>query len=203
MIRLQTHLQTFSPGNNLVRWEEELPVVSCPALLLPTSSLAGTPSPGPPRLKKTPAAVRPLPQGGEGQGSDGVLRRSHATAFFPTIGRSGRGGGSCGDFECEGDCRASSHEDYPRSFLPQPEVSRSFQSELPHRDRRNGPGHHGHWRGRLARPHLAVRCHDYRRRPIPHRASVANDVSRLLLSCRARKTRRARCNRPCALGPQR
>jgi hypothetical protein len=25
-----------------------------------------TPSPGPPRLKKTPAAVHPLPQGGEG-----------------------------------------------------------------------------------------------------------------------------------------
>jgi len=29
--------------------------------------LAGTPSPGPPRLKKAPAAVHhPLPQGGEG-----------------------------------------------------------------------------------------------------------------------------------------
>jgi len=26
-----------------------------------------TPSPGPPRLKKTPAAVHPLPQGGEGR----------------------------------------------------------------------------------------------------------------------------------------
>jgi len=31
------------------------------------SGLAGTPSPGPPRLKKAPAAVHhPLPQGGEG-----------------------------------------------------------------------------------------------------------------------------------------
>jgi hypothetical protein len=50
-----------------------IPLVSCPALLLTTSSLARTPSPGPPRLKNTPAAVRPLPQGGEGQGSEGVL----------------------------------------------------------------------------------------------------------------------------------
>jgi hypothetical protein len=40
--------------------------VSYPTLLLTTSSLQGTPSPGPPRLKKTPAAVYPLPQGGEG-----------------------------------------------------------------------------------------------------------------------------------------
>jgi len=29
-------------------------------------SLGGTPSSGPPRLKKTPAAAHPLPQGGEG-----------------------------------------------------------------------------------------------------------------------------------------
>jgi dTDP-4-amino-4,6-dideoxygalactose transaminase len=48
-------------------------LVSCPALLLTTSSLAGTPSPGPLRLKKTPAAGHPLPQGGEGRGSEGVL----------------------------------------------------------------------------------------------------------------------------------
>jgi hypothetical protein len=68
--------------------DQRLPV-SCPALLLTTSSLAGTPSPGPPRLKKTPVAVHPprflgsdgphrgpeigLPQGGEGRGSEGVL----------------------------------------------------------------------------------------------------------------------------------
>ena len=48
-------------------------LVSCPALLLTKSSLAGTPSPGPPQLKKTPAAGRPLPQGGEGRGSEEVL----------------------------------------------------------------------------------------------------------------------------------
>ena len=57
-------------------------LVSCPVLLLTTSSLAGTPSPGPLRpapegaglrLKKTPAAGHPLPQGGEGRGSEWVL----------------------------------------------------------------------------------------------------------------------------------
>ena len=42
-------------------------------LLLTMSSLPETPSPGPPRLKKTPAAVHPLPQRGEGHGSEGVL----------------------------------------------------------------------------------------------------------------------------------
>ena len=42
-------------------------------LLLTMSSLPGTPSPGPPRLMETPAAVHPLPQRGEGQGSEGVL----------------------------------------------------------------------------------------------------------------------------------
>ena len=48
-------------------------LVSCPALLLTKSSLAETPSPGPPRLKKTPAAGHPLPQGGEGYGGQGLL----------------------------------------------------------------------------------------------------------------------------------
>ena len=40
-----------------------------PALMLTTRTSARTPSPGPPRLKKTPAAVHPLPQGGEGRGN--------------------------------------------------------------------------------------------------------------------------------------
>jgi hypothetical protein len=47
--------------------------VSCPMLLLSTGSLAGTPSPGPPRLEKTPAAVHLLPQGRDSQGSEGGL----------------------------------------------------------------------------------------------------------------------------------
>jgi hypothetical protein len=42
-------------------------LASCPALLLTAGSLGETPSPGPPRLKKTPAAAHPLPQGGEGE----------------------------------------------------------------------------------------------------------------------------------------
>ena len=42
------------------------------------SSLTGTPSPGPPRLKKTPAAVHPLPQGGEGRGSEGGIVSNQA-----------------------------------------------------------------------------------------------------------------------------
>jgi hypothetical protein len=49
-----------------------IPLASCPALLLTTSSLARTPSPAPP-----PDEVHrdggPLPQGGGGQGSEGVL----------------------------------------------------------------------------------------------------------------------------------
>ena len=48
-------------------------LVSCPALLFTTTGLAGTPSPGPPRLTKAPAAAHPLPQGGEGLGSKGIL----------------------------------------------------------------------------------------------------------------------------------
>jgi competence protein ComEC len=50
-----------------------LALTSCPALFLAGRSPAGTPSPGPLRLKKTPAAVHPLPQGGEGRGSEEVL----------------------------------------------------------------------------------------------------------------------------------
>ena len=48
-------------------------LTSFPALFLAGRSPAGTPSPGPLRLKKTPAAVHPLPQGGEGGGSEEVL----------------------------------------------------------------------------------------------------------------------------------
>jgi len=36
-----------------------------------------TPSPGPPRLKKTPAAGHPLPQGGEGGDVDDANRSEH------------------------------------------------------------------------------------------------------------------------------
>jgi hypothetical protein len=36
-----------------------------------------TPSPGPPRLKKTPAAGHPLPQGGEGGNPDEDERSEH------------------------------------------------------------------------------------------------------------------------------
>ena len=54
--------------------------MSCPALLLTTSSLAGTPSPGPLRLVKTPGAGHPLPRGGEGgersEPGEGVPRES-------------------------------------------------------------------------------------------------------------------------------
>ena len=42
-------------------------LMCCPGLLLTTSSLAGTPSPGPRRLTKAPAASHPRPQGGEGE----------------------------------------------------------------------------------------------------------------------------------------
>jgi hypothetical protein len=42
--------------------------LSCPTVLMTTSSLAGTPSRVAPRLKKAPAATRPLPRGGMGQG---------------------------------------------------------------------------------------------------------------------------------------
>ena len=38
-------------------------LVSCPTLLLTTRAIAATPSPGPPRLVKAPAARHPLPQG--------------------------------------------------------------------------------------------------------------------------------------------
>jgi competence protein ComEC len=47
-----------------------LTLTSFPALLWAGRSPAGTPSPGPLRLKKTPAAVHPLPQRGEGRGSE-------------------------------------------------------------------------------------------------------------------------------------
>jgi len=49
------------------------------ALLSITSALARTPSPGPPRLKKTPAAVHPLPQGGEGWENHGALSPSETS----------------------------------------------------------------------------------------------------------------------------
>jgi penicillin amidase len=54
------------------------------ALLPIRNILATTPSPGPPWLKKAPAAVHPLPQGGEGRGNNGALPPSEvspATGF--------------------------------------------------------------------------------------------------------------------------
>jgi hypothetical protein len=62
--------QTFKPSGGMllalgVNSASRSPLVSCPTLLLAMGRLAGTPSPGPPRLKKAPAAVHPLPQGGE------------------------------------------------------------------------------------------------------------------------------------------
>jgi hypothetical protein len=54
-------------------------LVSCPTLILTVTTLQGTPSLGPPRLKKAPAAGHPLPQGGEGQRNEACCKRSCGT----------------------------------------------------------------------------------------------------------------------------
>jgi hypothetical protein len=48
------------------RWQSYPGFLTTPCRFASNARLA-TPSPGPPRLKKTPAAGHPLPQGGEGR----------------------------------------------------------------------------------------------------------------------------------------
>ena len=49
-------------------WRGRCPTLSAAGCELQTGRLRlATPSPGPPRLKKTPTAVHPLPQGGDGR----------------------------------------------------------------------------------------------------------------------------------------